>query len=63
MNDWLKRFQENDNPLERLNKGCDQIIYKPKKNGTKFGTTRRFAFCLKLNKFNFKCSCCRGVPV
>ena len=60
---WSNRFGENDNPLERLNKGCDQLIYKTKENGSKFGTTKRFAFCLKRNRFDFKCGACLGVSV
>jgi hypothetical protein len=54
--DWGQRFGENDYPLERLNKSCDQLIYKPKP-----GTTHKFAFCLKRNKFDFRCRYCRGI--
>ena len=60
---WSNRFRENDNPLERLNKSCDQLTYKHKENGSKFGTTRRFAYCLKRHRFDFKCEACQGVPV
>lgn len=52
-----------DNSLERLNKFCGHLTYKHKKNRTKFGTTRRFAFCLKWNRFDFKCGNCLGEPI